>query len=438
VGVPQVTVAAQLGLIVASIAMLLGIMAAVRALARRYGWSPELQRKCVHIATGAYALTLPLTFSATWPVLILVALALIVMLVLRLPRFAKEGLGSALHGVERESYGELLLALAVGFVFFESTGRPVLYVLPITVLTLSDAAAALTGTRYGKKFFQVEAGTKSHEGVAMFFLVTWIVAMVLLLLMTDIERVNVILLALVIAAFGALVEANSWRGLDNLFVPVGIHLFLASHLQTPPVELLLLAFAFVAILMVMVSQASRLGLSAHAASSYTVLVFLICAVTAPHNAILPLAAVFGHLLARNMRPTRSPYPDLDFLAVIAGVALFWLFLGEYTQKNALNVYNLTFAGSALVFLTLASGRRLFLAGIAAALLFAGILEIAKWNPAPSQWQGILWPWVAASLALCLCVPALRPDFLDRHRSVRTVALALPVPLVLFVTRAVFA
>ena len=28
-----------------------------------------------------------------------------------------------------------------------------------------------------------------------------------------------------------------------------------------------------------------------------------------------------------------------------------------------------------------------------------------------------------------------PDFLDRHRSARTVALALPVPLALFVTRA---
>jgi len=431
-----VTIAMQLGLIIVSIALLLGIMAAVRALARRYGWSPELQRKCIHIATGVYALTLPLTFSATWPVLVLVAVSLAVMLVLRLPRFAKEGLSSALHAVERESYGELLLAVAVGFVFFESTGRPVLYVLPITVLTLSDAAAALTGTRYGKKFFQVEAGTKSHEGVAMFFLVTWIVAMVLLLLMTDIERVNVILLALMIAAFGALVEANSWRGLDNLFVPVGIHLFLATHLQTPPLQLLLLALAFVAILMVMLSQAPRLGLSAHAARGYTVLVFLICAVTAPHNVILPVTAVLAHLAAREMRPTRSPYPDLDFLAAIAGVALFWLFLGEYTQKNALNVYNLTFAGSALVFLTVAAGRRLLIAGMAAAVLFAGLLEIAEWNPAPSQWQGLLWPWVAASLVLCLCIPALWPHFLDRHRSVRTVALALPVPLALFVTKAI--
>ena len=145
------TIATQLGLIVVSIALLLGIMAAVRALARRYGWSPELQRKCIHIATCVYALTLPLTFSATWPVLVLVAVSLAVMLVLRLPRFAKEGLGSTLHGVGRKSYGELLLAVAVGFLFFRSVGSPVLYVLPITVLALSDAAAALTGTRYGQK-----------------------------------------------------------------------------------------------------------------------------------------------------------------------------------------------------------------------------------------------------------------------------------------------
>ena len=100
------------------------------------------------------------------------------------------------------------------------------------MLTLSDAAAALIGTRYGRKLFAVEAGTKSLEGVAMFFLVTWIVAMVLLLLMTDIGRVNVVLLSLAVAAFGALVEADSWRGFDNLFVPVGIHLFLARHLET--------------------------------------------------------------------------------------------------------------------------------------------------------------------------------------------------------------
>jgi dolichol kinase len=368
-------------------------------------------------------------------VLLLIGLVGAVMLVLRLPRFAMSGLGSTLHGVERKSYGELLLALSVGFIFCLSLGNPVLYVLPIAVLTLSDAAAAMIGTRYGRRLFEVEAGTKSLEGVAMFFLVTWIVAMVLLLLMTDIGRTNVVLLSFVIAAFGALVEADSWRGFDNLFVPVGIHLFLASHLQTPPLELLLLASAFAATLLAILMLAPRLGLSNHAARGYTVLVFLICAVTAPHNAILPVAAVFAHLVARRVRPCRSPYPDLDFLAVIVGVALFWLFLGEYAGRNSLDVYNLTFAGSALVFVALAADRRLALTAAAGAILFAAVLTIASWNPEYTQWHGTLWPWVAASFALCLFIPIRWPDFLDRYRAPRALALALPVPLALFATTA---
>src|SRR6185436_10634818 len=148
------------------------------------------QRKSVHLAIGCYALTLPLTFSERWPVLVLAGLATVVMLVLRLPHFATAGLGSTLHGVERKSYGEFFLALSVAFIFSFSLEKPILFVLPITVLTLSDAAAAMIGTRYGQKKFPVEAGTKSLEGVAIFFLVTWIVAMVLLLLLTDIGRVN--------------------------------------------------------------------------------------------------------------------------------------------------------------------------------------------------------------------------------------------------------
>jgi phytol kinase len=427
------SVLAQLGLIVVSVTMLLVIMAAVKMLGSRYAWSAELQRKSVHVATGLYALTLPLTFSERWPVVVLVGLAGAVMLMLRLPYFAKSGLGSTLHGVERKSYGELLLALSVGFIFYFSLENPVLYILPIAVLTLSDAAAAMIGTRYGRRVFAVEAGTKSLEGVTMFFLVTWIVAMILLLLMTDIGRANVVLLSVVIAAFGALVEADSWRGFDNLFVPVGIYLFLASHIETPPLELMLLASAFITILLAIILLAPKIGLSNHAARAYTVLVFLICAVTVPHNAILPVTAVLAHVAARQVRPCRSRYPDLDFLAAVAGVALFWLFLGEYTQRNSLNVYNLTFAGTALVFVTLAADRRLTLVGGAAVLLFATVLTIADWNFAFTQFYGTLWPWVVASFALCLSIPLVRPELLDRYRAPRALGLALLVPLALFVT-----
>jgi dolichol kinase len=430
-----VTALTQATLIAGSAALMLVIMGAVKLLGSRYAWSPELQRKCVHVATGLYALTFPFIFSTTLPVLILLALVGAVMLVLRHPYLARTGLGSTLHGVDRKSYGELLLALSVGVIFYFSIGKPVLYVLPIAVLTLSDAAAALIGTRYGRKHFAVEAGIKSLEGVVMFFLVTWIVAMVILLLMTDIGRLNVVLLSVVVAAFGALVEADSWRGFDNLFVPVGIHLLLAQYMDMPVGQLLLLTAMFVVALLAIVTLAPQLGLSNHAARASTVLVFLILAVTAPHNAILPIVAVLAHLAARSARPCKSPYPDLDFLAAVAGVALFWLFLGEYSAQNSLNVYNLTFAGAALVFVALAAGRRILPIMVATALLFASVLLIAHYNGANAQWHGMLWPWVAASFVICLAVPLLRPELLDRYRAPRSLALALPVPLALFATKA---
>ncbi|MCT7373658.1 diacylglycerol/polyprenol kinase family protein [Chelativorans salis] len=428
-------IAQQLGLIVLSLMLLLAIMTAVKWLARHFEWSAELQRKSVHVATGIYALTLPWLFTSRWPVLAIAGSAAVVLLILRMPGLARSGLGSTLHSVERHSYGDILLALAVGIVFFFSHGNPVLYVLPIAVVTLSDAAAAMTGVRYGSRFLSVETGTKSLEGSAMFFLVTWIVAMILLLLMTDISRANVVLLSLVIAAFGTLVEADSWHGFDNLFLPVGLHLFLSSHLETPPLPLLGLTLFFLATLVVALSLAPRVGLSSHAARAYTIAIFMICAVTEVHNAALPVLVILAHLAARHVRPCKSHYPDLDVLALVVVVAVFWLFLGRYAGHDAINMYNLSFAGAALVFVALAAGRRLALTAVGAAVLLAVTILVAGRNVEAIQWHGSLWPWIVASFVLCMVIPVLRPQLLDRYRGPRTLALALPVPVTFFMAKA---
>lgn len=426
------SIALNLGLVFASVSAMIAMLAGVKWLGRRHGLSVELQRKCVHVGTGLYALTLPLTFTERWPVLVLLAVSFAVLLTIRLRRFANDGLSSAVHGVARKSYGELLLAVSVGFLLFSSGGEPVLYALPILVLTLSDAAAALTGTRYGRRHFQVEAGTKSWEGVTMFFLVTWIVAMVLLLLMTGIDRLNVVLLSVLIAAFGALVEADSWRGFDNLFVPVGIHLFLANNLATEPLQLALLAVGFLATLAFILAFAPVLSLTRHAARLYTVLIFLICAVTAPHNAILPALTVLAHIYVRHARPCSAPYPDLDLAAVVSVVALFWLFIGEYTGQNALNVYNLSFAGAILAYLALVEER---LVPFLALPLVGGLtLLVSDANPPHSHWYGQIWPWLVASFALCLAAPLRWPSLFDHRRALRIMALALPVPLLLFTAK----
>lgn len=427
------SVAVELVKVVASVGGLLAAMAAVRWLADRYGWSAEVQRKCVHVATGLFAVFLPLIFAQAWPVLLLAVTAIVVMGVLRLPAFAGSRIGSTIHSVERQSYGEIMLAVAIGFTFFRSLGEPVLYVLPILVLTFSDAAAALTGVRYGSRRFTVEEGTKSAEGVVMFFLVTFIIAMVTLLLMTDVSRERVILLSAMVAAFGALIEAQSWRGFDNLFVPVGLHLFLQNNIAVPPQGLAFEAALFLGLIAGLYYFAPALGLSRHTATAYGVLAFLILSVTAPWNAVLPLAAFVAYIHLRRQHPCASRHPDLDFLAAMAGVAAIWLFSGEYFGLNTINLYNLTFAGAAAALVVLAEPSRRILSVVMALLLAALVLVIVPLQSGEALWVRPFAPWVAASIALTSLVATLWPAAFERYRAPRLFALAMLVPVILLLS-----
>lgn len=427
-------IAFDIALIAASVGGLVAVMALVKALGARLAWTAELQRKCVHVATGLYALSFPLIFADRWPVLLLVAVSLCVMLALRAGLIG--GLGSTVHGVERKSFGDMLLALSVGVLFLRSAGQPILYVLPLAVLTLSDAAAALVGTRYGRRLYEVEAGTKSVEGTVMFFLVTWILGLVLLLLMTDIGRPNVVILSLVIAAFGAQIEADSWRGLDNLFVPIGIHLMLESHLGASVPSLLFMCWLFLAMVAAMLAFSQQLGLTTHAVRAMVALMFCILAVTAPHNAVLPFAAILAQAWARKRRPATGAYPDLDVIAAVAGVALFWLVAGELAGRTAINVYNLTFAAATLAFLALGLAERRGAVAIGGVGILATFALIVMANPAPAHWHGQILPWAALALATSALLAWRWPELFDRYRSPRTLLAALPIPLALFLAKAV--
>ncbi len=408
----RMSVLAQLGLIVVSVAMLLVVMAAVKTLGSRYAWSAELQRKCVHVATGLYALTLPLTFSERWPVLVLIGMAGAVMLTLRLPRFAKSGFGSTLHGVERKSYGELLLALSVGFIFCFSLDNPVLYVLPITVLTLSDAAAAMIGTRYGRRLFAVEAGTKSLEGVAMFFLVTWIVAMVLLLLMTDIGRVNVVLLSLVDRG---LRRAGRGRFLARLRQSLrsGRHPSVPGEPPRNPAAAIAAAGVGFHHDRSSPSSCWRRGSASRTmrARAYTVLVFLICAVTAPHNAILPVTAVLAHLAARQRQAVpksvsrpRFPRRRCRRRAVLA--VRRRIHRAQFAQCLQSDLRG---CGARVPDARGRSPARARRRRGRAPALRRDARSSRSWNPASTQWHGTLWPWVVGELrALPVAFPLVRP------------------------------
>jgi hypothetical protein len=265
----------------------------------------------------------------------------------------------------------------------------------------------------------------------MFFLITFILAMITLLLMTDIPRVSVILLSLVVAAFGAQIEADSWRGLDNLFVPIGLHLFLQANLATPATSLVAGAIVYLGLLGGLVAAAPRIGLTRHAARGYSVFAFLILSVTSPQNALLPLAAFASFLALQRRCPCRSSYPDLDFLAAAAGVAALWLFVGEWSGHNAINFYNLTFAGVAAIFATLLLRKQAWLAVAIATALGIVVYGIQFLNVEQSRWMTSFSVTIVLSVALCCAVALAWPDLFQRHRSPRGFALALSLPFVVF-------
>ncbi len=422
----------QVAVVLAATLGILGVIRGIGLAGNRLGWHPELQRKGVHVATGLFAIALPFLVADRWPVALLIGLGVVVMALMRVPALAG-GFSSALHGVGRKSYGEILLALAVGFIFLRSRADLILYALPLAVITLSDTAAALAGTAYGRRVFRIERGTKSLEGVAMFFLVTWIVAMSMLLLFTDVPRLNVFLMGVTVALFGALVEMDSWRGLDNLFVPVAIHFYLQGYLRAPPEVVLAISALFVGAVLALAAWTPRLRhFSPHAARAYCVALFMLVGISGPVAAVLPVAAVVAHLAARQARPCSSPYPDLDLLATLAGAALVWLIVGESIGPSAIDFFGMSFLGAILLYAAVALHDRpqpaslAALVALAAALLaaYGGLLRIA---PEHARWHPDLLPIAGATLLASAVAHAVLPRWFDRWRAPRVAAAASLIP-----------
>ncbi|NBB25660.1 hypothetical protein GVM20_11030 [Porphyrobacter sp. SLTP] len=420
------SIALDLALLAGSVALLMGVIAAVRYAGERFGWHAEVSRKTIHVAIGLYAMALPLLFDTRLPVVVLLLIALALMGWLRLPQVRTSGLGKAIHAVERRSLGDIWLALAIGFVFLQSEGEYIFYALPLAIITLSDTAAALTGSAYGRSRFAVEDGVKSWEGVVAFFMVSVIVAMAMLLLLTDAPRLNVVVLAFAIAAFGAIVEAVSWRGLDNLFVPICLQFFIKGYLFAEPMALALIALQFGVAVIAVAVIARRLALSVHASRAFVIAIFLFLGAGGPYGAVVPMFAIAAHLVARR-RPCASPHRDLDFIATLCGAGLIWFFVGETIGPSALSFYNLGMAGMALGLLVVATGGRVAAGAVLTIAVGAGYIALLSLAPGHALHSPYLPLVAAASLLLVTGLVLARTPWFDRWRAPRLGAVANLVP-----------
>ncbi len=395
----------SLAKILISVALLTGVLFAASRFGKRIGLSAEGSRKVVHVGLGLYCLTFPWLFHAWWEVAATCALALVVFWVAR--GVGRRAIGEGLHGVGRISYGEVLFAVSVVLLFhlkdghyvlqlngLQSGSQPILYLLPLLMLTLCDATSALVGVHYGRHEFQVETGKKSWEGVAAFVITAWLVSLIALLLFSDQGRVDVIVIAGVCAVFGALFEGASWKGLDNLFIPMGLYFLLSNLMPGGSQHLLIVSGLFIGLAAALVPLGRRFGFSRHVVAATLTLLFLIAIFSGPLSLLTPLAtlAAYGLIWRQGLRKG-TPHDPLNLVVVIMAISLAFFLFSDFASRDTIFVYNLSFAALAVAILArFASKPRPLRLGLACLLAWGvacvRILWVEGPNPAAPLFAGV--------------------------------------------------
>ena len=209
----------------------LGLVGAAEAVRRFTRASAEATRKLVHVSGGLACVALPFLIESHWAVLGL-ALALSGLFWIA----HRRGRLKSVHGVERTSRGVEYFPVVVYALFVLTRGRPWLYVCALLTLAVSDALAALIGTRYGRLRYEVDGESKSLEGSLAFLVATFLVVELPLVLWNDPtlpSTASRVLAALLTAALVTGFEAVSLAGRDNLWVPLGTYFVLSKILRQP-------------------------------------------------------------------------------------------------------------------------------------------------------------------------------------------------------------
>ena len=205
---------------------------AIAEFLRKRGAKPETTRKFVHFSGAFVTIFFPFILTSHWTVLALAAGFALIMLITK-----NLGLMQSVHGVERKSDGAIYhpIAIYTCFLYSQILNQPMFYVISILILAISDALAALVGKSYGANEYLVEVGTrKTIEGSVTFFLTSFLIVHLILLLTTQTGRIESVLIALLISIIVTVFEGVSLKGADNLFIPLGT-MFILSKNITPTI-----------------------------------------------------------------------------------------------------------------------------------------------------------------------------------------------------------
>ena len=214
-----------LGVILVS-AWILILFALSEFLSRRKNIEAEKTRKLVHFGAGPIILSFPWLLHSSHTVGFLCVLFFCLLLLGK-----KTGWLQGVHSVQRSTSGAYLYPFAVWICFSLSNGDPLLFTLPIAILAIADAGAALVGKKHGRHRYTVYEGERSIEGSLSFFLLALILSLVFFFLAGVPTWPEMLFIAILLAVITTALEGISIFGLDNILIPYGGFLLLDRSLH---------------------------------------------------------------------------------------------------------------------------------------------------------------------------------------------------------------
>jgi phytol kinase len=171
----------------------------------------EFARKFVHITVGSFVAFWPYFLTHTEILLLSVAFLISVSISRALNIF------SAIHSVQRPTWGEFWFALVVGLLALMPDHHHI-YTVALLEMSLADGLAAVIGIRFGRKtLYKLFGAQKSIVGTITFFLVSTVI---LVIYSHVAPGASIAAWIIPISLAATIIENIAPKGLDNLLVPL--------------------------------------------------------------------------------------------------------------------------------------------------------------------------------------------------------------------------
>lgn len=190
---------------------------------RRLGLKGEITRKFAHFTATLSTITFPYLFDDHWYVLFMAVVFFILLFVSRHRTYLK-----SIHDIQRISIGSYLLPVSIYLTFLVShkLDNMFLFILPILVLAICDPVAGILGINLQQynhkiKLFGHEL-QKTWLGSLSFFVSCFLISIIALYFNQEQINVRIFLIAFIVATVSTFTEMLSWKGSDNLLIPMSV------------------------------------------------------------------------------------------------------------------------------------------------------------------------------------------------------------------------